>query len=219
MRETLSRRYFASIAAGVLTLTGCGSEGAPAKSVASPATPPNEVPAALDKSAEAELAYAIELQVSGNPVPVREDRKFRSGDLFRFVFRPEFDAHVYMVARGPRQANYTVLYPGERASAPNPIPAGEKVTVPNTDVGWLHMDNEKGDENLLLIAATSPLAEFAGMGTTVEREAFESRLAEVERQHHPASYRRFEDGDWVKLFAAKGKDSLAIVLRIPLLHQ
>jgi hypothetical protein len=173
----------------------------------------------LDTITSSPSAYAIELQVSGNPVQVREDRKFRSGDLFRFVFRPEFDAHVYMVARWPRQANYTVLYPGERASAPNPIPAGEKVTVPNADIGWLHMDNEKGDENLLLIAATSPLAEFAGMATTVEREAFESRLAEVERQHHPASYRRFEDGDWVKLFAAKGKESLAIVLRIPLLHQ
>ena len=173
----------------------------------------------LDTITSSPSAYAIELQVSGNPVPVREDRKFRSGDLFRFVFRPEFDAHVYMVARGPRQANYTVLYPGERASAPNPIPAGEKVTVPNADIGWLHMDNEKGDENLILIASTAPLAEFAGMGTTVEREDFESRLAEVERQHHPASYRRFEDGDWVKLFAAKGKESLAIVLRIPLLHQ
>ena len=77
----------------------------------------------LDTITSSPSAYAIELQVSGNPVPVREDRKFRSGDLFRFVFRPEFDAHVYMVARGPRQANYTVLYPGERASAPNPIPA------------------------------------------------------------------------------------------------
>ena len=173
----------------------------------------------LDTITSSPSAYAIELQVSGNPVQVREDRKFRSGDLFRFVFRPEFDTHVYMVAREPRQANYTVRYPGDRASAPNPIPAGEKVTVPNTDVGWLHMDNEKGDDTLILIASTAPLAEFAGMGTTVEREDFESRLAEVERQHHPASYRRFEDGDWVKLFAAKGKESLAIVLRIPLLHQ
>ena len=208
--------------AGVLGLAGCGREGAPEKSAApaaSTATSTNEAPPALDKSSESELAYAIELQVTGNPVQVREDRKFRSGDLFRFVFRPEFDAYVYMVARGPSQANYTVLYPGERTTARNPIPAGEKVTVPNPDLGWLHMDNEKGDENLILIASTSPLAEFAGMGTTVEREDFESRLAEVERQHRPASYRRFEDGEWVKLFAARGKESLAIVLRIPLLHQ
>ena len=220
------RNLFVAIAGG-LGLAACSGGGGDKAAASKDGTAELPLPP-VEKSGESELAYAIEVRTDGgadapNTGMVREDRRFRSGDKFRLIFRPEFAAHVWVVARGPRQSTYQVLFPSERASLKNPIAAGEKVTVPDEDSGWMRMDNQPGEENLVVVASTATLTEFAGMGSTVEREDFEARLAEVERRHRPSSSRRFEDGEWVKLFAARGSgakgEQLAIVVRLPLLHE
>jgi hypothetical protein len=205
----MNRRYFLNAIAGSLALAGCARK---------PDADETGAPPAVDKSAEAEIGYAIELEDSGTAVRVKEDRRFHSGDRFRFLFRPGFDAHVYLVNRGPGQASYQVLFPSDRIAVRNPIASGKSVTVPDPDTGWLRMDASHGEENLILIAATAPLEEFSGIGADVGRDEFESKLAAVERRYRPNSSRRFEDGDWVKLFAARGRQDLAIVVRLPLLH-
>jgi hypothetical protein len=206
--QQMERRYLLGGLLGVLGYTGCRQdrEGESA------------APQVVDKSGEAEIAYAIEFQRGGEALHVNEDWQFHSGDRFRLLFRPAFGAYIYVVNRGPRQDAYQVLYPSEKISAQNPIPSGKEVKLPDSDTTWLHMDNEQGDENLILVASTVPLPEFDGLPPSVARDEFESRLASVERKHRPSSSRRFEDKDWVKLFAARGKEDLAIVLRLPLLH-
>lgn len=204
----MNRRGFVATVVGGLAVAGCSRRRA-----ANDAAPP-----AVDKSEEAELDYAIELDDSGHSIRVREDRKFHSGDGFRFLFRPGFNAYVYLVNRGPGQQSYQVLFPSERIGVRNPIGKGRLVTVPDPATGWLRMDANQGDENLVLIAASVPLEEFTQMPASVGRDEFESRLAAVERRCRSTSSRRFEDGDWVKLFAAGGKRDLAIVVRLPLWH-
>lgn len=204
---------FLAAAALALSTGGCGRDQVAEKTT---------VPPAPERPAESAIAYAIQIQGSNeaatDPAFVGEDRKFASGDRLRFVFRPEFDAHLYLVNRGPRQSVYQVLFPSERIALHNPIPSGQKLSIPDAS-GWLRLDAEPGDENLILVASTAAIPEFDGLGPTVDRDDYESRLAQVERRSRPRSSRRFEDGDWVKLFAARGKENLAIVLRIPLLHE
>ena len=204
----MKRRY---VLGALIGLFGCGGrekERADAKGA----------PPAVDTSAEKEIAYSIELEQGGELLHVGDDWQFHSGDRFRLLFRPEFDAYVYVVNRGPAQSAYQMLFPNPRIALQNPIPAGKEVRVPDSDTAWLHMDNQPGNENLILIAATTPLTELDGMGPNVDRDDFEARLANVERKRRPSSSRRFEDKNWVKLFAARGKEDLAIVLRLPLLH-
>jgi hypothetical protein len=210
----MNRRYFfTSISAGAV-LTGCSRKDE------------TSGPPAVDKSGESEIAYAIELDDPANPgmpMRVREDHEFHSGDRFRFLFQPGFDAYVYLFNRGPGQASYQALFPNPKIAIPNPIPSGKTVTVPAPDMGWLRMDQRKGEENLVLIASVMPLDEMQadasdGQAGAIGRDDFESRLAQVERRARPSSSRRFEDKDWVKLFAARDKGDVAIVQRLPLLH-
>jgi len=202
----MNRRYFfTSISAGAV-LSACTR------------SPESGGPPAVDKSGESEIAYAIELDDSGNPIRVKEDRAFHSGDRFRFILRPGFDAYVYLFNRGPGQTEFQKLYPSPRIPQHNPIPAGKEVVVPDPDTGWLRMDKSKGEENLVLIASVAALDEMQAPDSTIGRDEFESRLAKVERRYRPSSSRRFEDKDWVKLFAAREKGDLAIVQRLPLLH-
>lgn len=196
-----------SVLGGIHGLLGCGERG---KEPVAGKEPVEEksAPAPVDTSAEREVAYAIEIDQSRGPVRVGEDWRFHSGDRCRILFRPGFDAYVYVVNRGPRQMAYQMLFPSDRIAARNPIPAGSEVRVPGAETAWLHMDEDAGDENLILIASTAPFAEFDGMAGEVGREDFEAKLAKVERKRRPASSRRFEDKDWVKLFAARGKEEI-----------
>src|SRR5579863_7721631 len=98
----MNRRYFFSAVSAGALLTGCTRKDE------------TSGPPAVDKSAESEIAYAIELDDSGNPIRVKEERAFHSGDRFRFIFQPGFDAYAYLFNRGPGQASYQALFPSSR---------------------------------------------------------------------------------------------------------
>ena len=170
------------------------------------------------KSAEKQLDYCLEVEQQGQPVRVKETRTFRSGERFRFRFRPGFDSHIYLLNRGPGEDSWSVLFPNAKIAIKNPIHPGSIVTVPDDETGWLRIDNRQGNEHLVLIAATNPLEEFAIASGRISRDDFENKLANIERLYRPASSRRFEDEEWVKLFAAGRSENLAIVLNLPLLH-
>jgi uncharacterized protein DUF4384 len=176
------------------------------------------VPPATAKAEEKQIDYCLELDDPSGPRKVKESRQFRSGERFRFRFRPGFESHIYLLNRGPGENSWTVLFPNPRIEIKNPIHAGNIVTIPDKDTGWLRIDERKGNEHLVLIAATDPLEEFAVATGRVSRDDFEDRIANIERLYRPASSRRFEDDQWVKLFAAGPSDKLAIVLSLPLLH-
>jgi len=172
-----------------------------------------------EASTEKELAYALELKEESGTRRVKESYRFASGDQFRVVFRPGFRAYVYLVNRGAGQASYSMLFPHPKIAVENPIPSGKALSVPDVESGWMRFDDREGDENFILIASTVPLEEMMGLGKTVPRDDFEARLAKVERKFRPSSSRRFEDSEWVKLFAARqNQEDLALILRLPLQH-
>lgn len=171
-----------------------------------------------EKTNEKQIDYCVEVDDTGGPSKVAETREFHSGERFRFRFRPGFESHIYILNRGPGESFWTVLFPHPRIDIKNPIHAGKIVTIPDEQTAWLRIDERKGNEHLVLIAATIPLQEFAVESDRVSRDDFEDRIANIERRYRPASSRRFEDDTWVKLFAAGTSDKLAIVLNLPLLH-
>jgi hypothetical protein len=218
----MQRRYFlTAFAAAGLFEAGCsrpasktegsGTEGSSGESGKT------AVPAA-EKSGEKQIDYCFELENAGNPVRVKESRQFHSGERFRFRVRSGFESHLYLLNRGPGENFWTVLFPSPKIEIKNPIPAGKVVTIPDQETGWLRIDQRAGNEQLVLIAATAPLQEFAVEGKQVSRDDFENRIDNIERLYRPTSSRRFEDDGWVKLFAAGPSDPLAIVLNMPLMH-
>jgi hypothetical protein len=172
----------------------------------------------VDRSEELQIAYAIEVETDGKPKRVREDETFRSGDGFRFIFKPDFKAYVYVLNRGPHEKAYQILFPNSKISIDNPIEPKKEVAIPGGET-WLRMDNRKGDEDLVLIASNVQLPDFNTTEKTIDRDTFDERIAHVERRYRPKSSRRFGDGDWVKVFAAGAKQDVAMVLRVPLRHE
>jgi hypothetical protein len=207
------RRFLAGVATSALFGSACARRDRNSAEGGGSSLPPPE------KNNEKQIDYAIELEDNGQPHRVREDRTFHSGERFRFLIRPAFECHLYLINRGPRTSQYDVLFPSPRIEIRNPIASGTTVTIPGKDdERWLHIDDRPGNESLVLIAATAPLEDFALASGKIPRDDVDDSLAAVERKYRPASSRRFEDGGWVKLFAASSSEPLAIVLRIPLLH-
>jgi hypothetical protein len=170
-----------------------------------------------EPSAELQLDYRILLDDNGEARRVTEKYHFHGGDRFRIELRPAFNVHVYIVNRGPRQANYTFLFPTRKISLENPLPENQAVTLPGGNE-WYVLDSRPGIENVVLIASAMPLVEFNTPEQTIPRDECEDRIALLERDYRPSSSRRFEDKDWTKLFAAKGERT-AVLLRLPLDHR
>jgi Domain of unknown function (DUF4384) len=167
---------------------------------------------------ELQLDYSIVLANGETGMPVNEQFAFRNGDRFKFRVRPAFEAHVYILNRGPRQKEYSFLYPHKAIKQENPVPAKSTVEIPGSSADWLQMDKTSGTEQIVLIASPSALVEFNVPATSIERDEFEERLGRVERDYRPASSRRLEDGGWVSLLASRGAKT-AMVVRLPLDHR
>jgi hypothetical protein len=199
---------------------GCKSKptevGDTRKGTAPPAgsTPP---PAKIAAGNEKQLAFAIELKGDGSPTRVKEDYDFHSGDRFRFVIKPGFSAYVYMLNRGTGESKYSVLFPLSREVSQNPIRPDAEQPVPGDSASWMKMNSSPGEEDFVLIVSMVPLHEFTDK-PTLSVDDCERALAMVDREYHPASSRRFEDHEWVRLFAADPGHDLAMILRIPLKH-
>lgn len=173
----------------------------------------------IGASEEITLAYAIELEgESGKLRTVADTFEFRSRDRFRILVRPQFAAYLYLYARGPGQGNYQLLFPDFQREAANPVPVKQQTVMPGKDA-WLTMDAKKGLESVVLIAANGEIPQFNTTEKSIGRDAFEERLAQVERGCRPVSSRRFVDREWVKLFAAKSGKPVAWIERLPLLHE
>jgi hypothetical protein len=181
-----------------------------------PQPPPRTAAPALDTSSEREISYLIEREEQGHTAPAPEDFQFRSGDRFRFRFRPGFPAYMYVANRGSHQAAYRVLFPAGEERSRNPLKAGTPVALP-IDAEWLRLDESPGNEYLVLIASTVRLSELE-QTAEIPRDTFEAQLAGIERRYQPDSSRRFRDGDWTKFFAAREGD-LALVVRLALEHR
>jgi hypothetical protein len=193
---------------------------------APPAAVRSAPPEGLGGAPELQLDYSIVLNDNGTGRRVGEKYHFRSGDQFRIEVRPAFAAYVYLLNRGPREANYAFLFPAPKEFE-NALPQNRVIALPRASE-WFTLDNKPGVENVLLIASAHSVMEFNTPERSIQRDEFEDRIALVERDGRPASSRRFEDQDWVKVFAAPSSrmaspqnapDKTVIVLRLPLDHR
>ena len=203
----MTRRDTFSAFASALLLAGC-NKSTPQPENRSPS------PAPISTSSELQLDYAILLEQGSVPTPVAGDHHFRGGDRFRIQLRPQFSAFLYLANRSAGDQDYSFLFPHARIPATNPLEANQTVTLPSEE--WYTLDNRPGLENLVLLAATRPLPDFA-VAQPIPRDDFEARIAVLERDHRPASSRRIEDHDWVRLFASFNEGTV-LVVRLPLDH-
>lgn len=153
----------------------------------------------------------------GGMRPVGRDFRFRSGDGFRFAFRADFDAHVYLFNRAERAADYVALVPGPATRVANPIYAGEAVHLPGAPE-WLRFDRQPGWEHFVMVVSTAPQADFEPDGNSIDRDAFERSLARIERLQTPASRSSVTEADKTREFFAASAREVALVVRLPLEH-
>jgi hypothetical protein len=208
-------RWAAAVLAAMFSVSACNRSAAgPRANPAGGSGLPNDATA---QTPELQLDYAILLKDSGGAKRINEKYHFQNGDRFQLELRPAFAAHVYLLNRGPKQGSDQFLYPSPKISIENPLEPNKAITLPGGDE-WFTIDSQAGVENVTLIAADHPVVEFNTPERSIARDEFENRLSLIERDYRPTSSRRFEDKEWVKLFAA-GDPRTVIVMRLPLDHQ
>jgi hypothetical protein len=167
---------------------------------------------------EPELQVAYSLILDGNPTKrISEKYQFRSGDRFRVEIRPASRAFVYLLNRGTRQNECWLLYPNRNVEPGKALSAGQTITLPGGQ-DWYTLDQNAGAENLVLIASAESLVEFAASDTPIPQEECERKIAALERERRPQSFKRVEDHDWVRLVGS-GNDKAVMVTRLPVAHR
>lgn len=171
-------------------------------------------------AAEYSFEYGVELEderADGGMRPVGRDFRFRSGDGFRFAFRADFDAYVYMFNRSDGAETYAALVPGARSRVNNPILAGDSVLLPG-EPQWLRFDRERGWEHFVMVVSLTPQAAFEAVGASIRRDEFERVLARIESLQAPASRSSVTEDDWTREFFSAGAQDMAVAVRLPLAH-
>ena len=166
-----------------------------------------------------EISFAFSLEILGERAAaslVAPDRVLRSGDRFRVVLKPDFEAHVYLFNQNPDEARVHVLYPVAAKTAV--IQPGEEARAPGGE-GWFRMDRKPGSEVLIIGASPRPLLEVNWADGTVARRAFDTWLAKTEQDAKPKSQRIFQNAAWSNLMADATQTPLVFVHRVPLKHQ
>ena len=169
---------------------------------------------------ENSFEYGLELEDErgeGGMRPVDLDFRFRSGDGFRFVFRADFDGHVYLFKRAERAADYVALVPGPGSRVAKPIVAGEAVLLPG-EPEWLRFDGEPGWEHFVMVVSTAPQTDFESAGNSIDRDAFERSLVRIERFQAPVSRRSVTGDERTREFFAASACDVALVVRLSLEH-
>lgn len=166
---------------------------------------------------EITLAFTLEMLGEHDSVSlVAPDRVFRSGERFRVVLKPDFNAYVYLFNQNPEDARVQILYPVAPKTAV--VQPGSETRAPG-DEGWFRMDRKSGSEVLILVASPNPLPELKPVNGTLDRRVFESWLAKTEEEAKPKSQRIYQTATWSNLMADASQTPLVFVHRIPLKHE
>ena len=125
--------------------------------------------------------YAIELATGRDGAQrVDADHIFRSGDRFRVVFDSDFDAFVYLFARGSGESEYTRLFPHGGFEASNLVRPNFDVYVPDGG-GWLALDERAGVERLVLVVSDRPQRDLEESGEAVKLDRLDYTLSQLHR--------------------------------------
>jgi hypothetical protein len=166
-----------------------------------------------------EITFSFTLEILGEHDSVSfvaPDRVFHSGDRFRVVLKPDFNAYVYLFNQNPDETRIHILYPVSAKTAA--IQPGEETRAPGEE-RWFRMDREAGSEVLILVASPNPLPDLKPVNGTLDRRVFESWLAKTEQDAKPKSQRIYQNATWSNLMADASQTPLVFVHRVPLKHE
>jgi len=106
----------------------------------------------LDLSLDAELPPSVgagkRVLKPGAPLPTNA--------RVAFTLRSSKEAYVYLFQKKPSGA-VAVLFPDARAGAPNPLPAGAAVRIPQGDLRYRVTDEDLGVENVYIVASRTAI--------------------------------------------------------------
>lgn len=165
------------------------------------------------------LEYAIEIEAGRDGARrVNSSYVFRNGDRFRFVFRSDFDAFVYLFSRGTGESAYSRLFPHGDLQVSNVVRPDFEVLVPG-GAGWLAFDDSPGTEHLVLAVSNRPLRQLEDVGSQVEMDRLDYTLSQLSRMRGYSGSQPDAGGDgWTKL-TLRGLASPSIrVERLALTH-
>lgn len=196
MIQQTKKLAFASILATLCLLTGPGAK------------------------CEAETSeYAIEIKAGRDGARrVNPSYVFRSGDRFRFVFRSDFDAFVYLFSRGTGEAAYSRLFPHSGMQASNVVRPDFNVLVPDGG-GWFAFDEQDGVEHVVVVVANRPLRELDEVGDEIAMDRLDYTLSQLSRMRGYGGARADSNREgWTKLTLLKEGRPAVRVSRLALTH-
>ena len=177
--------------------------------------------AGLGAKCEAEMSeYAIEIKSGRDGARrVNPSYVFRSGDRFRFVFRSDFDAFVYLFSRGTGEGAYSRLFPHSGMQASNVVRPDFNVLVPDAG-NWFAFDEQDGVEHVVIVVANRPLRELDEVGTEIGMDRLDYTLSQLSRMRGYSGSRSQSSGEgWTKLtLLGRGGSAAVRVSRLALTH-
>ena len=174
---------------------------------------PSEKPTLPAAAGEIEFSYGIWSESDARRV--QGNHPFKSGDGFRVVLKPAFDAHLYLFNRSNGEDRVDRLFPLGAIAIHNPLKASQETMIP--DQKPLRFDRKAGTENITVVVATMALTELDSIPDNVPRGRFEQIITNVHQGFNPQSIRRFQEGDWTRVIASPQKQ-VAVILQLPLNH-
>ena len=165
------------------------------------------------------LEYGIEVAAGRDGARrVNSSHVFRNGDRFRFVFRSDFDAFVYLFSRGTGEGAYSRLFPHGDLQVSNVVRPDFEVLVPSGG-GWLEFDDTPGTEHLVLAVSNRPLRQLEDVGSEVEMDRLDYTLSQLSRMRgYSASQPNVGGGDWTRLTLRALGSPAVRVERLALTH-
>ena len=217
----MTRRYGLLAAAAILA--GCKRPGPGSSTVTTVpgAGDPRPIRSAVAAPTdEIEFSYALEIpDANGNPLTVQDTFKFRSGERFRFLWKANFPAYLYVFNRAPRSTSYDRLVPGADEAPMIGASSETAAPIPKSSPGWLRFDKVPGDEQMVLVVSRAAVPVLESQTRRYSVEEFDRILIALERSRRARSLRRFDEGHWHKYVAAGPNAQLAAISRLPLNHE
>ncbi len=113
-----------------------------------------ETPPAPSEEDTVGLKLVIMKRNPDNTITVLENgSQMTAGDLYSIFFQPEEDAYVYVLQQDSSKSIQVHFPNPENSDQTNPVPAGTEVWVPKDIKHWFFLDENVGQETMMVVAA------------------------------------------------------------------
>jgi hypothetical protein len=159
------------------------------------------------------VRYALENDADGRPQVVSPDHVFRSGERFRLLLKGAGKASaLYVFYEDRDHGKVQMISPEGRLRM---VESGEVTSVPSAEGDWIHMDENPGTENFIILASAKPLEAFSADSKSCTRDEFEKALQSIRKSQGLTEIKPAAGPEWVEAKSDKG----ALLARIAVHHQ